>query len=149
MLPIDSRVEPLWSRICRTIAKAFIWRPPASTAEPSNWAMSVSHKAALRCAPENSSAKIFIINLAFVFSQHLESNEADVPGWDGRFRAEPAFNPFHQRHPRGMVQVIFQAGADDLFARVQPIQIQVKKRQATSVMFVHEGKGRGLHTARI
>src|SRR5262245_44937205 len=90
-----------------------------------------------RCGEENSSPRIFIRDPPFRFIDYFNAHKSeirptashigcwmlDVGCW--MLNIKPSFRPFNYRHSVRL-QVILQSRADDLRARLQSVQIQMK-----------------------
>src|SRR3954467_4128884 len=118
-----SRVACAASRVRCTSPSAFISLPPTSDALPRIVPDSLSSKAALLCELENSSARIFIIKLPFCLAHHLETDQAQTSPRNNSLAPKPPLYPFHHGHTLWPKKIFLQAGAADLLACVQPVQV--------------------------
>src|SRR6185503_12191016 len=125
-----SRSTPASCKACSIKAKARVLCPALWQAVPRN--LTPSRTATLRRSEENSIAKIFIVDLAFALTQ---AQQPDGPRTaTPRFRhlfapVRPTLNPFHDRDSGRMPEILVEAGAEDLFGTVQPVEVEMRQRQ--------------------
>src|SRR4051812_35288789 len=141
---IDSRACFAWASAVSIILRGCVSLPPVSSAAPKTAApfKETSATATLRWLDENSSAKIFILDSALKFSglfhRHLAVMDSKVGAVFHQFR--PSVDPFHDGDSRALKKILVQTCPTDLSLALQPIEIEMKQRQAHTAVFIYQCK---------
>src|SRR5581483_4758872 len=134
MTSIPPRPIPAESSTRSIMPNAAVQRPPASTASAT---VSPRTTATLRCAEENSSARIVINNFPFLVADNFDFHLFDF----SRFHFPTSvFEPFSPLDYGDTVrrQKLFDARRRHCLRRFEAIKIQVKQSQASAGIFIHQ-----------
>src|SRR5947208_510288 len=131
-------MQSICSRSTRASDRARSTRPIETRPPTSNTSLNTrpfSTTATLRRSEENSTAKIFIDNLALGLGNLIDPNEANLGATDV-VRFVPSLDPFDDRHAFRVDKILVQTSAADLLARVETVKVEMKEWQSSTAIHV-------------